>query len=177
MWCFCHVQSRDKIPSGNFRTPTVLHNIINLRVIQPKKFSSQAPKIRLPFRYSFMEAKWFLPILQNHRATGLRRCKKQVSANPSIFTLKLKRGMFFYQKNKWNWGVKSNFENSEFWVVPISKSALVATTVHQIWKIRLVLCMVFNEEFDFCSQHLITSLLRNSIFLHSEALLSSIMQN
>ena len=42
------------------------------------------------------------------------------------------------------------------------------TTVCQIWKTRPILCMVFNEEFDFCSQHLISSLLRNSIFLPSE---------
>ena len=85
--------------------------------------------------------------------------------------------MFSNQKNKWNLGVKSNFENFEFWVVPISKSALVMTTVHQFQKLRLVFCMVFNQEFEFCSQNFITSLLRNSIFLHSEARLSSIMQN
>ena len=85
--------------------------------------------------------------------------------------------MFSNQKNKWNLGVKSNFENFEFWVVPISKSALVMTTVHQFQKLRLFFCMVFNQEFEFCSQNFITSLLRNSIFLHSEARLSSIMQN
>ena len=77
-------------------------NCILNRVIQQKKISSQSPKIRLSFRYSFMEAEWFLPILQNRRAKGLRRCKKQVSANPSILTLKLKQGMFFHQKNKRN---------------------------------------------------------------------------
>ena len=37
--------------------------------------------------------------------------------------------MFSNQKNKWNLGVKSNFENLKFWVVPISKYALVMTTV------------------------------------------------
>jgi len=52
--------------------------------------------------------------------------------------------------------------------MPISKSALATTTARQIWETRLVLCMVFNEEFDFCSQLLITLLLRNSIFLPSE---------
>ena len=61
--------------------------------------------------------------------------------------------------------------------MPISTSALVMTTVHQFQKLRLFFCMVFNQEFEFCSQNFITSLLRNSIFLHSEALLSSIMQN
>ena len=73
-----------------------------ISVIQPKKFSRESPKIRLSFRYLFMEAEWFLPILQNRRARGLRRCKKQVSANPSILTQKFKQGMFFHQKNKWN---------------------------------------------------------------------------
>ena len=38
--------------------------------------------------------------------------------------------MFFNQKNKWNLGVKSNFENFKFWVMPIAKFALVMTTVH-----------------------------------------------
>ena len=85
--------------------------------------------------------------------------------------------MFSNQKNKWNLGVKSNFENFEFWVVPISKSALVTTTVHQFQKLGLVLCMVFNQEFEFCVQTFFTSLLKNSIFIHSEARLSSIMQN
>ena len=85
--------------------------------------------------------------------------------------------MFSNQKNKWNLGVKSNFENFEFWVAPISKSALVRTTVHQFQKLGLVLCMVFNQEFEFCVQTFFTSLLKNSIFIHSEARLSSIMQN
>ena len=82
--------------------------------------------------------------------------------------------MFFNHKIKWNLGVKLNFE---FWVVQISKSSLVTTTVHQFQELKLVLRMVFNQEIEFCSQNCITSLLRNSIFLHSEARLSSIMQN
>ena len=61
--------------------------------------------------------------------------------------------------------------------MPISKSALVTATVHQFQKLRLVLCMVFNQEFEFCVQNFFTSLFGNSIFLHSEARLSSIMQN
>ena len=85
--------------------------------------------------------------------------------------------MFYNQKNKWNLGVKSNFENFDFWVMLISKSALVTITVYQIQKLRLLLCMVFNQEFEFCVQSFFTSLFRNSIFLHSEARLSSIMQN
>ena len=85
--------------------------------------------------------------------------------------------MFSNQKNKWNLVVKLNFEYFEFWVVPISKSALVMTTVHQFQKLGLVLCMVFNQEFEFCVQTFFTSLLKNSIFIHSEARLSSIMQN
>ena len=44
--------------------------------------------------------------------------------------------MFSNQKNKENLGVKSNFENFEFWVAPISKSALVTTAVHQSQKIK-----------------------------------------
>ena len=85
--------------------------------------------------------------------------------------------MFFNQKNKWNLGVESNFENFDFWVMLISKSALVTITVYQIQKLRLLLCMVFNQEFEFCVQLFFASLFRNSIFLHSEARLSSIMQN
>ena len=61
-------------------------------VIQQKKISRESPKIRLSFRYSFMEAEWFLPILQNHRAKGLRRLKNWVSPNYSkkIFGLQFK---------------------------------------------------------------------------------------
>ena len=58
--------------------------------------------------------------------------------------------MFSNQKNKGNLGVKSNFENFEFWVVPISKSALVTITDHQFQKLRQILCMVINQEFEFC---------------------------
>ena len=64
--------------------------------------------------------------------------------------------MFSNQKNKWNLGVKSNFENFDFWVAPISKSAFVTATVHQFQKLRLVLCMVFNQEFEFCVQNFFT---------------------
>ena len=85
--------------------------------------------------------------------------------------------MFSTQKNKWSLGVKSNFENFEFWVVPNFKYALVTTTVHQFQKSRLVLCMIFNQEIELCVQAFFTWLLKNSIFLHSEAWLSSIMQN
>ena len=61
--------------------------------------------------------------------------------------------------------------------MPISKSALVTATVHQFQNLRLVLGMVYSQEFEFCVQNFFTSLFRNSIFLHSEAWLSSIMQN
>ena len=61
--------------------------------------------------------------------------------------------------------------------MPISKSALVTATVQQFQKSRLVSCMFFNQEFEFCVQLFFTLLSRNSIFLHSEARLSSIMQN
>ena len=64
--------------------------------------------------------------------------------------------MFSNQNNKWNLGVNSNFENFEFWVVPISKSALVTTTVHQFQKLGLVLCKVLNQEFEFCVQSFLT---------------------
>ena len=59
----------------------------------------------------------------------------------------------------------------------IFKSALVTATVHQFQKLRLVLCMVFNQKFEFCVVNSFTLLFRNSIFLHSEARLSSIIQN
>ena len=57
-----------------------------------------------------------------------------------------------------------------------SKSALVTAIVHQLQKLRPLLCMVFNQEFEICFQLFFTSLFRNSIYLHSEARLSSIMQ-
>ena len=57
--------------------------------------------------------------------------------------------MFSNQKNKWNLGVKSNFENFEFWVVLISKSILVTSTARNFQKLGLVLCMVFNQQFEF----------------------------
>ena len=63
------------------------------------------------------------------------------------------------------------------WVMLVSKSALVTITVYQIQKVRLLLFRVFNQEFKFCLQLFFTSLFRNSIFLHFEARLSSIMQN
>ena len=61
--------------------------------------------------------------------------------------------------------------------MPISKSALVTTTVHQFQKLGLVLCMVFNQEFEFCVQSFFSSVLKNSIFLHFNTWLTLIMQN
>ena len=89
----------------------------------------------------------------------------------------MKYEVFCNEKNKWNLGVKSNFENFDFLVMLISKSALVTITVYQIQKLRLLSCMVFNQEFEFCVKTFFTSLLKNSIFIHSKAWLSSIMQN
>ena len=71
--------------------------------------------------------------------------------------------MFFNQKNKWNLGVKSIFENFELWVMPIVKLALGMTTVHQFQKSKLELCMVFTQKFEFCFKNVAISLLRNSI--------------
>ena len=51
--------------------------------------------------------------------------------------------MFFNQKNEWNQDVKSNFETSEFWVVPIPKFALVRIIVHQLKKIE------YKKGYDF----------------------------
>ena len=45
--------------------------------------------------------------------------------------------MFFNQKNKWNQDVKSNFENIELWVGPISKFALVRIIVYQLKSLNL----------------------------------------
>ena len=85
--------------------------------------------------------------------------------------------MFFNQKNKWNQDVKSNFENFEFWVGPISKFALVRIIVHQLKNLNLKICMVFTQEFEFCFQIFIPLVLRNLIFETSEAPLSSIWKN
>ena len=116
-------------------------------------------------------------ILQNRRARGLRRCKKQVSANPSILTQKLKQGMFFHQKNKWNQGVKSNFENLNFWEVPTSRFSLILTKVHQFLKSKVRLHSVFTKQFEFLSKNFFTIVQRNSIFQPSEALSSTVLQN
>ena len=85
--------------------------------------------------------------------------------------------MFFNQKNEWNQDVKSNFETSEFWVVPIPKFALVRIIVHQLKNLNLKICMVFTQEFEFCFQIFIPMVLRNLIFETSEAPLSSIWKN
>ena len=69
--------------------------------------------------------------------------------------------VFFNQKNKWNQDVKSNFENFEFWVGPISKFALE--------DLNLKISIVFTQEFEFCFQIFIPLLLRNLIFETSEA--------
>ena len=61
--------------------------------------------------------------------------------------------MFFNQKNKWNWGVKSNFENFDFWIVPISRFALAMTTINQFQILRLKLHMVFTQKFEFWFQN------------------------
>ena len=57
--------------------------------------------------------------------------------------------------------------------MPISKSALITATVDQFQNLRPVLCMVFNQEFEFCVQNFFTLVFGNSIFLHSEARFSS----
>ena len=85
--------------------------------------------------------------------------------------------MFFNQKNEWNQDVKSNFETSEFWVVPIPKFALVRIIVHQLKKLNVKKGMIFTQEFDFCFQIFISLVLRNLIFETSEAPLSSIWRN
>ena len=82
--------------------------------------------------------------------------------------------MFFNQKNEWNQDVKSNFETSEFWVVPIPKFALVRIIVHQLKNLNLKICMVFTQEFEFCFQIFIPLVLRNLILEISKAPPSSI---
>ena len=75
-----------------------------ISVIQPKQFSRESPKIRLSSGYLFMEAEWFLPILQNCRAKGLRRLKNWVSLNygNKIFGSKIKLlGKNWMQSNIW----------------------------------------------------------------------------
>ena len=85
--------------------------------------------------------------------------------------------MFFNQKNEWNQDVKSNFETSEFWVVPIPKFALVRIIVHQLKNLNVEKGMVFTQEFDFCFKIFIPLVLRNLIFETSEASLYSIWKN
>ena len=69
------------------------------------------------------------------------------------------------------------FENFELWVVSISKFGLVTTTINLFQKLRLDLQMVFAQKFEFSSQNVSISLLKNLIFQPSESRLSSIMQN
>ena len=57
--------------------------------------------------------------------------------------------MFFDNKNRWNPDVNLNFENFEFWTVPISKFALVRITVYQFYNLKLKIYMVFTEKFEF----------------------------
>ena len=66
----------------------------------------------------------------------------------SFLNLKFKQGVFFNQKNEWNQDVKSNFENIEFWVGPISKLALVRIIVHQLKNLNLKIPMVFQKKED-----------------------------
>ena len=77
--------------------------------------------------------------------------------------------MFLNQENKWNQDVKSNFETFEFWVGPISKSARARIIVHQFKNLKLKMCMVDIKEFEFCFQISIPLVLRNLIFVTSEA--------
>ncbi len=58
-----------------------------------------------------------------------------------------------------------------------SKYALVTATIQQFQKLTLDLCMVFNQEFEFCIQNFFTYSSETQFFLHAEARLSSFMQN
>ena len=61
------------------------------------------------------------------------------------------------------------FENSEFWVLSISKFSLFGTMFHQFQKLRPVSEATFTLEFRFSYKKFLTSLLRNPIFKASEA--------
>ena len=80
---------------------------------------------------------------------GLRSCKKQQPAIPSYLNAKLKSGVFFNQKNKWNSSVNSNFENFEFWVLSILKFDLFGTKFPQFQKLRPVSETVFTLDLRF----------------------------
>ena len=81
----------------------------------------------------------------------------KASANISVtFKLKIQVRVFFNKKNKWNQDVKLNFENFEFWTVPISKFALFRVIVYQFYNLKLKIYMVFTEKFEFCFQIFIT---------------------
>ena len=102
-------------------------------------------------------------------ALGLRSCKKQQPAIPSYSNAKLKSGVFFNQKNKWNSSVNSNFENFEFWVLSILKFGLFGTMFPQFQKLRPVSETVFTLDLRFSYKKIFSSLSRNPIFKPSEA--------
>ena len=63
---------------------------------------------------------------------GPQKVIKASANNSVIFKPKIQvRVFFFNQKNKWNQGVKSNFEKFGFWVELIPKFALVRALFHQ----------------------------------------------
>ena len=55
------------------------------------------------------------------------------------------RGVFFYQKNKWNSDVKSNFQIFDFWAVPTCRFALILTKGHQFKESKVKLHSVFTK--------------------------------
>ncbi len=83
-----------------------------------------------------MEEDRFLSSFPNRRE-GVPQKAIKSSANGILSLLNLK-----YQKNQWNQGVKSCFEN-EFWIGPIPKFALVRIMVHLLKNLNLKICMEF----------------------------------
>ena len=57
--------------------------------------------------------------------------------------------------------------------MPIFRFALAMTTNNQLKILRLKLCMVFTQKFEFCFQILIPLVLKNFVFETSEGPLSS----
>ena len=90
------------------------------KVVQQLKSDCTTPG-QLDFCMKISLVKGNFDILCPGVALGLRSCKKQQPAIPSYSNAKLKSGVFFNQKNKWNSSVNSNFENFEFWVLSILK--------------------------------------------------------
>ena len=146
-------------------------------VIQHKKISRESPKFRLSFRYSFIEAKWLLPILQNRRAKGLTRLKNLVclNYNKKFFGLKFKLlGKNWMQSNFGFWKLMHLGQNknmSRGWNLP-------KIQIFKIWfdtLIPLIFLMKTHPLLQFYSWN--GWICRYLLFTPSQAPSSTVWQN